>query len=99
MSTTLLQRRRVLFVDDDEPFLEMIERIMSALGDETWDVFTAHNTGKALATLQDNAINMVVIDVQMPVVDGLQFLTLLNRRYPNLQKVVMTGFANDNYRA
>jgi len=99
MSTTVLQRRRVLFVDDDGPFLEMIERIMSALGESKWEVFTAQNTGKALAVLQDNAINMVVIDVQMPVVDGLQFLTLLNRRYPNLQKVVMTGFANDNHRA
>jgi CheY-like chemotaxis protein len=99
MSTTVLQRKRVLFVDDDAPFLEMIERIMSALGDASWEIFTAQNTGKAFATLQDNSINMVVIDVQMPVVDGLQFLTLLNRRYPNLQKVVMTGFANDNYRA
>lgn len=99
MSTTVLQRRRVLFVDDDAPFLEMIQRVMSALSASNWEVFTAQNTGKALAILQDNAINMVVIDVQMPVVDGLQFLTLLNRRYPNLQKVVMTGFANDNYRA
>ncbi len=99
MSTTVLQRRRILFVDDDGPFLEMIERVMGALSNATWDIFTAQNTGKALASLQDNAINMVVLDVQMPVVDGLQFLTLLNRKYPNLQKVVLTGFANDNYRA
>ena len=99
MSTTVLQQRRILFVDDDVAFLEMISRIMGAMSHGSWEIFTAHNTGKALAILQDNGINMVVIDVQMPVVDGFQFLTLLNRRYPNLSKVVMTGFANDNYRA
>lgn len=99
MSTTVLQKRRILFVDDEAPFLEMIERMMGALSQGNWDVLTAQNTGKAFSVLQDSGVNMVVIDVQMPVVDGLQFLTLLNRRYPNLQKVVMTGFANDNYRA
>ncbi|HUL51266.1 MAG TPA: response regulator [Candidatus Nitrosotalea sp.] len=99
MSTTALQRRRILFLDDDAAFLEMIERVMGALSNASWEIFTAQNTGKALATLQDNTMNMVVVDVQMPVVDGLQFLTLLNRRHPNLLKAVLTGFANDNYRA
>jgi CheY-like chemotaxis protein len=92
-------RRRILFVDDDVRFLEMIERVMGVWSKDSWEIFTAQNTGKALSIIQDVPVNLVVIDVQMPVVDGLQFLTLLNRKYPNLQKVAMTGYANENYRA
>jgi CheY-like chemotaxis protein len=40
-----------------------------------------------------------VIDLRMPVLDGLQFLRLLNRRHPGLLKVVLTGFATEAYRA
>jgi len=40
-----------------------------------------------------------VVDVQMGVMDGIQMLALLNRGYPNVQKVVLTAFANEKYRA
>lgn len=99
MATTVQHRRRILFVDDDPRFLEMIERVMSVWSKGSWQIHLAQNTGKALSLIQEHPINLVVIDVQMPVVDGLQFLTLINRKYPNLQKVVLTGYANDNYRA
>lgn len=99
MATTVQHRRRILFVDDDPRFLEMIERVMSVWSKGSWEIHLAQNTGKALSLIQEHPINLVVIDVQMPVVDGLQFLTLINRKYPNLQKVVLTGYANDNYRA
>ena len=99
MATTVQYRRRILFVDDDPRFLEMIERVMSVWSKGSWEIHLAQNTGKALSIIQEHPINLVAIDVQMPVVDGLQFLTLLTRKYPNLQKVVLTGYANDNYRA
>ena len=99
MATTVQHRRRILFVDDDPRFLEMIERVMGVWSKGSWQIHLAENTGKALSLIQEHPINLVVIDVQMPVVDGLQFLTLINRKYPNLQKVVLTGYANDNYRA
>jgi CheY-like chemotaxis protein len=101
MSTTFEGRRRVLFIDDDRPFLETMQRVMGALSNGSWDVFVAESSGAAFATLHEQPINLVVIDVQMPVMDGFQLLALLNRRHPNLQKVVLTGYAAsaENYRA
>jgi CheY-like chemotaxis protein len=100
MSTTFEGRRRVLFIDDDRLFLETMQRVMGALSNGSWDVFVAESSGAAFAILQEQPINLVVIDVQMPVMDGFQLLTLLNRRNPNLQKVVLTGYAaSENYRA
>ena len=44
-------------------------------------------------------MELVVVDVQMGVMDGIQMLSMLNRGHPNVQKVVLTGFANEKYRA
>lgn len=77
----------------------MVDRLMRLWGKGALDILTAQTAGSALALLQNEALDLVVIDVCMPVVDGLQFLSILNRRHPSLQKVVLTGFATDAYRA
>jgi DNA-binding NarL/FixJ family response regulator len=93
------KKKQLLFIDDEPAFLETIRRLFGAWSRELWDIHTAENTGDALALLQEHPIDLVIIDVRMPVVDGLQLLSLLNRKFPNLQKVVLTGFADESYRA
>ena len=99
MTNQAQKHKRVLFVDDDPQFLETIERVIRGSSRGHWDVFFADNAGKALSVLSETPIDLVVADVQMPVVDGVQFLRLLHRRFPNLQKVALTGFANESVRA
>jgi len=91
--------KKVLFVDDNLQFLEMIERLMGNWSQGEWQIFLAQNAGKALIILQEQAIDLAVIDVQMPVVDGIQFLALLNRKYPAVQKVTLSAYADDASRA
>lgn len=91
--------RRVLFVDDDAVFIETVRELMSVLSEGHWEVLTALNPSQAFGVLQAQPVDLVVVDVQMGVMDGIQMLTLLNRGYPNVQKVVLTGFASDKYRA
>ncbi len=92
--------RRVLFVDDDKRFLETVRELMSVLSDGQWEVLTAESASRAFTMLQEQkTVDLAVIDVQMGVMDGIQMLSLLNRGYPNVQKVVLTGFANEKYRA
>src|SRR5687767_13565260 len=90
--------RTILFVDDDAQFLQMIERVMRLWSRDQWSALTAPGASAALAVLQKQQPNLIVIDVCMPVVDGLQFLSIVHRRYPDIQKVVLTGFATDAYR-
>jgi CheY-like chemotaxis protein len=99
MSTPTHSTKKVLFVDDNVQFLEMIERLMGNWSQGEWQIFIAPNTGKALLILQEHAIDLAVIDVQMPVVDGIQFLGLLNRKYPNVQKVTLSAYADEAARA
>jgi len=91
--------RRVLFVDDDPQFLELTRELMGVFSSGQWEITTAANASAAFAVLQDHAVDLAVVDVQMGVMDGIQLLSLLNRGHPNVQKVVLTGFANENYRA
>jgi CheY-like chemotaxis protein len=99
MPTAVQSPRRVLFVDDDARFLEITKELMTELSRGQWEISTAQSASKAFAVLQEHPIDLAVIDVQMGVMDGIQMLALLNRGYPNVQKVVLTGFANEKYRA
>ena len=87
------KKHQVLFVDDDQPFLEAIAALYDVFGDRTWEIHRATSADQALAILKDKSIELVVLDVGMPVLDGVQLLTLIHRRYPDLKKAVLTGSA------
>jgi len=92
------RKKKVLFVDDEPAFLQMMQRLAGQYCLGSWEVFTAGGVGQALGLLQSQSLDLVVLDVQMPVVDGVQFLALLSRKFPHVQKVVLTGYANEQYR-
>jgi CheY-like chemotaxis protein len=99
MSTTITTKRRVLFVDDEPAFLELLGEAMRTYSQGLWEIHLADNTSKALALLQEKPMHLVVVDIHMPVVDGIQFLKLLQRKYPNLPRAVLTGDASEEHRA
>lgn len=94
-----VKRKKVLFVDDDPQFLELVQSLMSEHAGDSWEIHVALESATALALLQQHAVDLLVIDVHMPVVDGLQFLKLLQRKYPDVLKVVLTGDSSGAYRA
>ncbi len=94
-----MKPHQILFVDDDPAFLETVGQLFAGWSQGVWQVHTASTTAKALALLQEHTMDLIVVDIQMPVMDGVQFLALLNRKYPHLRKVVLTGFGSDECRA
>ena len=93
------KRKRILFVDDEPAFLETIATVIEETCATVWEPYFCESAGGALKLLQDQPVDMVVIDVQMPVIDGLQFLSVVHRKHPNLTKVVLTGHASEEHRA
>jgi CheY-like chemotaxis protein len=90
---------QVLFVDDSLAFLETFTELCSVLSNQTWEIHTAASADRALAILQQHPIDLVVLDIIMPLVDGLQLLNIIGRRYSGVKIVVMTAKANDGNRA
>ena len=99
MSTTHISSRRVLFVDDEPAFLELLGEAMKVYSGGNWDIDLATTTSKALAILEQKQVHLVVVDIHMPVVDGIQFLKLLQRKYPNIPRAVLTGDASEDHRS
>ena len=92
-------RTTVLFVDDDLGFLEVVRNLMLELSEGTWEILVAPDAAHGLGLIHEQKIDLLVIDVRMPIMDGLQFLALLHRNYPSLLKVALTGNATESYRA
>lgn len=91
-------RKTVLFVDDDGPFLEVLQAYMEQLGAGTWTVLVATESTTALQLLDRSPVDLAVLDVRMPVVDGVQLLHLLNRKHPQLKKAVLSGYVDEECR-
>ncbi|HYV31880.1 MAG TPA: response regulator [Candidatus Binatia bacterium] len=92
-------RTTILCVDDDVGFLDVVRNLMLTLSEDTWEVLVAPDAAQALGLIHEHKIDLLVIDVRMPVMDGLQFLALLHRNYPSLLKVALTGHTTETYRA
>ena len=89
----------VLFVDDSMAFLELFGAVCAEYSRRAWQIYTATAADQALVTLQDRPVDLVVLDIGMPMLDGLQLLTIIRRRYPGIKVAVMTGNASDARRA
>jgi CheY-like chemotaxis protein len=90
-----VKKNHVLFVDDSMAFLETFGGLCSELSNKTWEIHSAPTADRALAILQQSSIDLVVLDINMPMLDGIQLLGIISRRYPAVKIAVMTGNANE----
>jgi CheY-like chemotaxis protein len=93
------RKYQVLFVDDSMAFLESFTELCSLLSNDGWEIHCAPTADRALAILQQTPIDLAVLDIGMPMLDGLQLLGIISRRYPAVKLAVMTGRASEAKRA
>ena len=95
MTSEIAKRKRFLFVDDDVALLALLRELFGEMSKGGWEIFTAANHAQALAELQRHRMDVVVLDISLPVMDGIQFLLLLRRSHPDQQVVMLTGNATE----
>ena len=79
---------RVLVVDDNEMFTEMAKFVLSAAGNV---VETASDAGSALSTIPDFVPDLILMDIQMPEIDGIE-LTRRLKADPATRHIVVVAF-------
>jgi DNA-binding NtrC family response regulator len=86
------QAIKVLFVDDEEDFVRtMAERLeMRDLGGDV-----ALSGQQALEMLEDDIPDVMVLDLRMPGIDGMEVLRRVKTAYPQIEVIVMTGHGSD----
>ncbi|MCA1794852.1 MAG: response regulator [Desulfotignum sp.] len=81
---------KVLLVDDEKEFLEIMSERMEARG---MTVKTADSADQALAMLEKESFDAIVMDFKMPGMDGIQALKNIKSQKPELQIILLTGYA------
>jgi two-component system chemotaxis response regulator CheY len=68
---------RCLIVDDSSVMRKIVERCLRQAGIDLKQVFEAGNGAEALSVLQQNVVDLILCDINMPVMDGLEFVKQL----------------------
>lgn len=83
---------KVLIVDDEEGVRVSYDRYFTGKG---FAVRTAGDGRQAIARLQDDPPDVVVADLKMPGMDGIQLLQWIHERSPETRFILLTGYGNE----
>jgi len=80
-----------LYVDDEEVNLRIFERAFK----NHYEVFTAISGADAIALLESQPIDLIMTDQRMPNMTGVELLIKIVPKYPNIVRMIMTGFSDE----
>ncbi|MGB3209421.1 MAG: response regulator [Desulforhopalus sp.] len=88
--------KRVLVVDDEADMLWMLQRNLNK-GMQDVEILAAKSGEEALAILSDKPANLVITDINMPGMNGLDLLIEINNRFPDTGVIIMTAYPSNAY--
>jgi CheY-like chemotaxis protein len=91
-------KHKILLLDDDPDVLDLYQQMLLQLPSEP-DVHIASAGASAMTMLDAEPFSILISDLKMPRMDGLQVLAIVRRKYPQLRTVVLTGVADPQMRA
>jgi len=91
-------RHRILLLDDDPDLLDIYREILGQLPSQP-EIRTATSGARAIAMLETEQFALLICDLRMPKMDGLQVLSIVRRKYPHLRTVVLTAVVDEQFRS
>ena len=90
-----MDKKRILIADDEENMLITLAFILESAG---YDTTTSTNGRQAMSRIlseKDNPFDLLILDIQMPYITGLQLIEELRKSLINTPIIVMTGYESD----
>jgi DNA-binding NtrC family response regulator len=84
-------KARILVVDDEEGMCEFLQYLLEGEG---YEVDVAHSGDQALAKVQESSFNLILADIKMPGIDGLEMLRHMREADEDTVVIVMTGYSS-----
>jgi len=90
-----MKKNRILVVDDN---INMCITLQDILLDDGYDVLISDNGQEALILIDKNEPHLIITDMRMPNIDGLELLQIVKDRNPNIEIIIMTALGEvDSY--
>lgn len=80
--------RKILVIDDEQPTLNMFRLLLAAYG---YEILTAANGAEGLEVFERERPSVVLTDIKMPVMDGIEVLKRIKELDPHAEVIVITG--------
>ncbi len=85
--------RRILFVDDDRLLLDGLRGRLHTLRD-AWEMVFVESGPRAITELEQGKFDAIVTDMRMPGMDGLELLKIVRERWPEVMRIVLSGYSD-----
>jgi response regulator RpfG family c-di-GMP phosphodiesterase len=83
----------ILIVDDEHLVRKALSRYLVKMG---YTIDTAEDGNVAIAKLESDLYDLVLTDLKMPNLDGRELLTMMSEKFPDIPKIVLTGFGTND---
>lgn len=87
---SMTKKPQLLVVDDEEIARKNLEHILTR---ENYEVVTASNAPEAMKRMEENEFDVVLSDLRMGKVDGMELLEKIRIKYPDVKVIMVTGYA------
>lgn len=94
----MAEQQKILLLDDDEKMLDLYGELLRQLPSKP-EVHVSNSGARAIALLESEPFNLLITDLRMPKMDGLQVLAIVRRKFPHLRIIVLTGVLDEEYRS
>lgn len=85
------KKAKIVIIDDEEEILKILKRVIEEKG---YAVTTYASAVRALEQFKEDAPDLVLADIKMPKMDGIQLLSKVKKINPSVPVVLFTAFAN-----
>src|SRR6059058_620571 len=91
-------QQKILLLDDEQDFLDLYKEMLGQHLSSLPEVRIALTGSRALSMLDSDKYSLLILDLHMPKMDGLQVLSIARRKYPELRLVILTGIRDEQFR-
>ena len=83
-----LMQKTILIVDDEK---SICQSLGSILADEGYEILTAGSGEEAVKMIEEDPPNLVILDIWLPGMDGIETLTIIKTRFPQVRVIMISG--------